>query len=67
MPNQKDIYSTDNQIFINSEQFEKELDKIIKLGEYLKKCGLIIRTLFIIYVYSCFVNIVNKVNTSSMT
>lgn len=36
MSNQKGIYSTDNQFFINSEQFEKELDKIIKLGEYLK-------------------------------
>lgn len=36
MSNQKDISSIDNQFFINSEQFEKELDKIIKLGEYLK-------------------------------
>ena len=36
MSNQKENYFTDNQSYINSEQFENELEKIVKLGEYLK-------------------------------
>lgn len=36
MSNQKENYFIDNQSYINSEQFENELEKIVKLGEYLK-------------------------------
>ena len=36
MSNQKENYFTDNQNHIGSEQFENELEKIVKLGEYLK-------------------------------
>ena len=37
MSNQKEKYLIGNQIYIDSEQFENELEKIVRLGEYLKK------------------------------
>jgi hypothetical protein len=48
MSNQQNNYIYENQLIMNSKQFEKELEKIIILREYLKNRSLIFCSLFTI-------------------